>query len=62
MIVTKKDLNIEYRFISIGGHENHDKETIQWHWYQCGSLDLPVGWLSKGLIVARDMIGWLQQG
>ena len=36
------------------------KETIQWHWYQCGAVDLPVGWLSKGLIVVRDVIGWLR--
>ena len=57
MIVTKKDLNIEHGFISIGGHENHDKETIQWHWYQCGSLDLLVGRLSKGPIVVRTVIG-----
>ena len=60
MIVTKKDLNIEHRFISIGGHENHDKETIQWHWYQCGSSDLPVGWLNKVSIVVSDVIGWLR--
>ena len=25
MIMTKKDLNIEHSFISIGGHENYDK-------------------------------------
>ena len=60
MIVTKKDLNIEHRFISIGGHENHDKETIQWHWYQCGSSDLRVGWLNKVSIVVSDVIGWLR--
>ena len=59
MMVTKKDLNIEHRFISIGGYENHDKETIQRYWYCGGSLDLPVGRLSKGLIVARDVIGGL---
>ena len=57
MIVTKKDLNIEHGFISIGGHENHDKETIQWHQYQCGSSDLLVGQLSKGPIVVRTVIG-----
>ena len=57
MIVTKKNLNIEHRFISIGGRENHDKETIQRHQYQCGSSDLPVGQLSKGPIVASDAIG-----
>ena len=55
--MTKKDLNIEHGFISIGGHENHDKGTIQQHRYQCRSADLPVGWLSKGLIVASDVIG-----
>ena len=32
---------------------DHDKETIQWHWYHGGSLDLPVGWLNKGPIVER---------
>ena len=47
MILTKKILNIEHKFISIGDYENHDKETIQQYQYQCGSLDLPVGWLSK---------------
>ena len=57
MIMTKENLNIEHRFISIEGCENHDKETIQQHWYCGGSLDLPVGWLSKGLIVVRDVIG-----
>ena len=57
MIVTKKDLNIEHGFISIGVHENHDKGTTQWHQYWCGSSDLPVGWLSKGLIVASDVTG-----
>ena len=57
MIVTKKDLNIEHRFISIEVHENHDKEPIQQHWYCSGSLDLPVGWLNKGLMVVRDVIG-----
>ena len=57
MIVIKKDLNIEHGFISIGGHENHFKETIQQHWYYGGSSDLPVGRLSKGPIVARDVIG-----
>ena len=55
--MTKKDLNIEHGFISIGGHENHDKGTIQWHRYQCGSSDLPVGQLRKGPIVASDVIG-----
>ena len=45
MIVTKK-LNIEHRFISIGGHENHDKETIQWYQYQCGFLDLFYQWVN----------------
>ena len=55
--MTKKDLNIEHGFISIGVCENHDRETIQWHQYCGGSLDLPVGWLSKGLIVVRDVIG-----
>ena len=60
MIVTKKDLNIEHGFISIGGRENHDKETIQWYWYRCGSADLPVGQLSKGPIVVSDVIGWSQ--
>ena len=57
MTVIKKDLNIGHGFISIGGHENHDKRTIQRHQYRCGSSDLPVGWLSKGLIVASDVIG-----
>ena len=52
----KENLNIEHGFISIGGCENHDKETIQRHQYQCGSSDLPVGWLSNGPIVARDVI------
>ena len=33
------------------------KKTIQRYWYCGGSLDLLVGWLSKGLIVARDVIG-----
>ena len=28
MIVNKKNLNIEYRFISIGGCESHDKEQF----------------------------------
>ena len=28
MIVTKKGLNIEHRFVSIGVHENHDKEQF----------------------------------
>ena len=55
--MTKKNLNIEHRFISIGDCENHDKGTIQWHWYQCGSSDLPVGQLSKGSIVASNVIG-----
>ena len=55
--MTKKNLNIEHGFISIGGHENHDKGTIQQYWYQCGSSDLPVGQLSKGPIVARNVIG-----
>ena len=55
--MTKKGLNIEHGFISIGGHENHDKETIQQCQYQCGFSDLPVGWLSKGLIVVSDVIG-----
>ena len=35
------------------------KKTIQWHYYYGGSFDLLVGWLSKGLIVVRDVIGWL---
>ena len=26
-------------------------------WYWCGSSDLPVGWLSKGVIVVSDVIG-----
>ena len=60
MIMTKKELNIEHKFVSIGGHENHDKETIQWYQYQCGALDLLVGWLSNGSIVASDVIGWLR--
>ena len=58
MIVTKTRLNIEHGFISIGGHENHDKETIQQYQCRSGSLDLGVGWLNKTLIVARDVIGW----
>ena len=33
------------------------KESIQQHWYHSGSLDLPVGWLSKDPIVVRDVIG-----
>ena len=57
VIVINKRLNIEYRFISIGGCENHDKETIQWYWCRSGSLDLDVGWMNKALIVARDVIG-----
>ena len=57
MIVTKKDLNIEHGFISIGGHENHDKETIQRYRCLSGSPDLGVGQMSKTLIVARDVIG-----
>ena len=57
MIVTKKGLNIEHRFISIGGRENHDKETIQRYWCRSGSSDLGVGWMSKASIVARDVIG-----
>ena len=36
MIVTKKRLFIEHRLVSIGGHENHDKETIEWYWCQSG--------------------------
>ena len=28
MIVTKKELNIEHKLVSIGGHENHDKEQF----------------------------------
>ena len=56
MLVTKKDLNIEHRFIGMGGCENHDKGAIQQHWYQCGSSDLPVGWLSKCPIVVSDVI------
>ena len=28
MIVIKKKLNIEHKFISIGGCENHDKEQF----------------------------------
>ena len=28
MIMTKKGLNIEHRLVSIGGHENHDKEQF----------------------------------
>ena len=57
VIVTKKRLNIEHRFISIGGRENHDKETIQRYRCRSGSLDLGVGWMSKTSIVARDVIG-----
>ena len=57
MIVTKKQLNIELRFISIGGRENHDKETIQWYQCRSGSSDLGVGWLSKTSTVVRDVIG-----
>ena len=57
MIVTKETLNIEHRFISIWGCENHNKETIQWDQCHGGSSVLPVGWLSKGLIVVRDVIG-----
>ena len=57
VIVINKRLNIEYRFISIGGCENHDKETIQRYRCQSGSSDLGVGWLSKTLVVARDVIG-----
>ena len=57
MIVTKKKLFIEHRFISIGGRENHDKETIQQYRCRSGSSDLEVGWMSKTLIVARDVIG-----
>ena len=57
MMMRKKGLNIEHRFISIGGRENHDKETIQRYQYRCGSSDLPVGQLSRGLIVASDVIG-----
>ena len=34
MIVTKKNLNIEHKFMSIGGHKNYDKGTIQQRWYQ----------------------------
>ena len=33
------------------------KKTIQQHQYCGGSLDLSVGWLSKGLTVVRDMTG-----
>ena len=55
--MTKTGLNIEHRFISIGGRENHDKETIQRYRCQSGSSDLGVGWLNKTLIVARDVIG-----
>ena len=57
VIVTKKGLNIEHSFISIGGRESHDKETIQRYRCQSGSSDLEVGWLSKTPIVARDVIG-----
>ena len=57
MIVTKKGLFIEHGFISIGGHENHDKETIERYRCQSGSSDLGVGWMSKAPIVARDVIG-----
>ena len=57
MIVTKKRLNIEHGFISIGGRENHDKETIQQYRCRSGSSDLEVGWMSKTSIVARDVIG-----
>ena len=28
MIMTKDELNIEHKFISIVGHENHDKEQF----------------------------------
>ena len=57
MIVTKKRLNIERRFISIGGRESHDKETIQRYRCRSGSSDLGVGQMSKTPIVARDVIG-----
>ena len=57
VIVTKKRLNIEHGFISIGGRENHDKETLQRYQCQSGSSDLGVGWMSKALIVVRDVIG-----
>ena len=57
VIVTKKRLNIEHSFISIGGRENRDKETIQRYRCRSGSSDLEVGWMSKTLIVARDVIG-----
>ena len=57
MIVTKKKLNIEHGFISIGGRENHDKEAIEWYRCRSGSSDLGVGRMSKTSIVARDVIG-----
>ena len=57
VIVTKKRLNIEHGFISIGGRENQDKETIQRYRCRSGSSDLEVGWMSKAQIVARDVIG-----
>ena len=53
----EKGLNIEHRFVSIGGCENHDKEQFQRYQYRCGSSDLQVGWLSKSSIVVRDVIG-----
>ena len=56
--MTKKRLFIEHRLVSIGGRENYDKETIQRHQCRSGSSDLGVGWMSKTLIVARDVIGW----
>ena len=55
--MTKKGLFIEHGFISIGGRENHDKETIKRYQCRSGSLDLGVGWMSKAPIVAREVIG-----
>ena len=43
--------------LPLAGPGPFDKETIQRYQYRCGSLDLPVGQLSKGLIVASDVIG-----
>ena len=57
----KENLNIEHGFISIGGCENHDKETIQQYRCRSGSSDLEVGWMSKASIVVRDVIGWSQR-
>ena len=45
-----------------GSWESWQKKECKCFRYQCGSLDLPVGWLSKGLIVARGLMGWSLQG